>query len=127
VIHGVHHEDPQDASRLVMPPFNSVIMGTLLYLGFRVLLGPAWVDPFFGSFIFGYLCYDYIHFSVHYFTPRTPIGRYLKQTHMIHHYAMPNARWGVSSPLWDWVFGTLEEREPAQAPKASVSRSSSDQ
>lgn len=109
LMHGLHHEDPIDPTRLVMPPSLSIILCIILYNIFQWALGPTWVDPFFGFFIIGYLCYDYIHFYVHHFRPQTRIGRYLKNSHMQHHYVSANSRWGVSSPFWDYVFGTLEE------------------
>jgi sterol desaturase/sphingolipid hydroxylase (fatty acid hydroxylase superfamily) len=31
---------------------------------------------------------------------------YSKRYHMQHHYKTPDERFGVSSPLWDMVFGT---------------------
>ena len=108
IIHGLHHDDPQDATRLVMPPVASLAIGSILFLAFRALLGGAWVEPFFAFFLVGYLCYDYIHYSVNHFTQRTRLGKMLKQSHMTHHYVKPDTRWGVSSPLWDYVFGTLE-------------------
>lgn len=108
LIHGLHHDDPTDATRLVMPPAGSIILASLLFPLFSWMLGPIWVQPFFGFFVIGYLCYDYIHFSVHHFKPRTKLGRFLKNSHMMHHYVSPNSRWGVSSPVWDYVFGTLE-------------------
>lgn len=109
LIHGLHHADPIDPTRLVMPPAASLIIGFLLYSIFRGILGPVWVDPFFTFFIVGYLSYDYIHYAVHHFTPRTRFGKFLKHSHMLHHYVTPNARWGVSSPFWDYIFGTLDE------------------
>lgn len=109
LIHGLHHEDPVDPTRLVMPPAASIILGIILYGIFRWVLGPAMVEPFFSLFVVGYLCYDYIHFAVHHFKPRTRIGKYLKNSHMQHHFVTPNARWGVSSPFWDYIFGTMEE------------------
>lgn len=108
LLHGIHHDDPQDPTRLLLPPAPAMIFATLFYVSFRVVLGPVAADPFFAFFIFGYLCYDYIHFSTHHFRPRTWIGAYLKKSHMSHHYVCPNSRWGVSSPFWDYVFGTLE-------------------
>jgi sterol desaturase/sphingolipid hydroxylase (fatty acid hydroxylase superfamily) len=108
LIHGLHHDDPLDPSRLVMPPIPGVIIASVLYGLFRLVLGPAWVEPFFAFFLVGYLCYDYVHFSVHHFKPRTRLGKMLKQHHMMHHFVSPSSRWGVSSPLWDYVFGTLE-------------------
>jgi sterol desaturase/sphingolipid hydroxylase (fatty acid hydroxylase superfamily) len=109
LIHGLHHADPIDPSRLVMPPVASLILGAVLYSVFRGILGPDLIEPFFAFFVIGYLCYDYIHFAVHHFTPRTRFGKFLKQSHMQHHYVSPNSRWGVSSPFWDYVFGTLED------------------
>lgn len=109
LIHGLHHADPVDPTRLVMPPAMSLLLGTVFFYLFRGMLGPELIDPFFAGFLMGYLCYDYIHFSVHHFTPRTKLGRMLKQHHMQHHFLTPNARWGVSSPVWDYVFGTVEE------------------
>ena len=111
ILHGLHHADAVDPTRLVLPPFPAVCFSVVLYAIFYALLGAVHVAPFFGGFLVGYLCYDYIHYSVHHFTPRTKIGKMLKQSHMTHHFVSPNARWGVSSPLWDYVFGTLEAAE----------------
>lgn len=108
LLHGLHHADPQDPTRLVMPPAPGLLLGGLLFFLFRVLLGEVWVEPFFAFFLVGYLWYDYTHFAVHHFTPRTRYGKMLKQHHMLHHYVDPEARWGVSSPFWDYVFGTLK-------------------
>jgi sterol desaturase/sphingolipid hydroxylase (fatty acid hydroxylase superfamily) len=109
LLHGLHHIDPTDPTRLVLPPVMSMGFGYLLYCLFRLILGPVWVTPFFAFFIIGYLCYDYIHFYVHHFNPTSKIGKYLKNGHMQHHYVNPNMRVGVSSPLWDYVFGTVED------------------
>jgi dihydroceramide fatty acyl 2-hydroxylase len=114
LIHGLHHDDPNDPTRLVMPPAGGAILGIVLYCAFRLVLGPSWVDPFFAFFLVGYLCYDYIHFATHHFRPKTKLGKFLKQHHMLHHFAENGSRWGVSSPLWDYVFGTIEERKPAR-------------
>jgi len=114
IIHGIHHDDPEDATRLVMPPVAAVVLGATLYVFFRVLLGAVYVEPFFALFLVGYLCYDYIHFYVHHFVPKTRFGKFLKQNHMLHHFVTPEARWGVSSPLWDHVFGTVLEHNKHQ-------------
>jgi sterol desaturase/sphingolipid hydroxylase (fatty acid hydroxylase superfamily) len=108
IIHGLHHDDPNDPTRLVMPPFAGIVIGIVLFTLFRVLLGSTFVLPFFGAFLIGYLCYDYTHFAIHHFSPRTDFGRYVKQNHMNHHYVNHSSKWGVSSPIWDFVFGTFE-------------------
>lgn len=108
LFHGIHHDDPQDPTRLVMPPFPGLIIGSIFYLLFKAALGPEAHMPFFAGFIIGYLIYDYIHFAAHHFTPRTKWGKNIKENHMKHHYHDKKWKWGVSSPLWDHVFGTFK-------------------
>jgi sterol desaturase/sphingolipid hydroxylase (fatty acid hydroxylase superfamily) len=108
LFHGIHHDDPEDPTRLVMPPVVSIALGALFYALFSATLGPVIVRPFFSGFIAGYLVYDYIHFATHHFKPKTAWGRALKENHMKHHYLKKGGKWGVSSPLWDHVFGTFK-------------------
>jgi len=110
-MHGIHHDAANDPTRLVMPPVPSLVFGWGFYFLFLWAFGPLWVSPYFVGFILGYLAYDYTHFAIHHFTPRTRFGRFLKQHHMVHHYADHDAKWGVSSPLWDYIFGTTEPRQ----------------
>ncbi len=109
MIHGLHHDDPLDPTRLVLPPVATALGAAVFYTTFRMLLGPVGADPVFASFAVGYLLYDYIHWASHRFAA-WPVGRALKRNHMLHHWATPDARWGVSSPLWDHVFGTVGGR-----------------
>lgn len=121
LVHGVHHEDPNDPTRLVMPPILAVLLAIPLYSFYRMILGPVWILPFFSGFLVGYLCYDYTHYAVHHFKQRTRVGKYLKKFHMDHHFAEMGAKWGVSSPLWDIVFGTVEERRTSSRTRKSHS------
>jgi hypothetical protein len=105
IMHGVHHEAPDDPTRLLMPPAAALIGLAAVYGALRVLLGSLWVEPCFAFFLIGYLVYDYTHLALHR-CPRTRLGRALRRWHMLHHFATPEARWGVSSPLWDRVFRT---------------------
>jgi len=106
LIHGIHHEDPADERRLLMPPAAAVVLAVFFYFLYSVIFGPVRVNPFFSGFIAGYLVYDYIHFSVHYFKPRSEWFKRLKQNHMLHHFSTPQQRFGVSSVIWDQVFST---------------------
>lgn len=111
LFHGVHHAQPQCKTRLVMPPVVSIPMAFMAYGLLYLLFGwiirlPWWVGPIFSGFIAGYLFYDLTHYATHHFPMRRGIWKYLKRYHMQHHYKTPNARFGVSSPLWDLIFGT---------------------
>jgi sterol desaturase/sphingolipid hydroxylase (fatty acid hydroxylase superfamily) len=112
--HGIHHAQPQVKTRLVMPFPVSLPMAFLFYGLFYLILGvllkiPQWVAPLLAGYIAGYLAYDLIHYATHHFPMRGRVAKYLKRYHMQHHYKSPATRFGVSSPLWDWVFGTMGE------------------
>ena len=111
LFHGIHHHQPQIKTRLVMPPVVSIPLAALFYglfvLIFDLLLGlQNWVGPVMSGFIVGYLVYDLTHYATHHFPMRRGIFKYLKRYHMQHHFKTPDQRFGVSSPLWDVVFGT---------------------
>jgi sterol desaturase/sphingolipid hydroxylase (fatty acid hydroxylase superfamily) len=110
VVHGVHHDYPQDASRLVMPPALSLPLAVLFYVLFALFLG-RFAPPVFAGLLFGYVCYDGIHYAAHHFAMKRGPGLWLKQYHLRHHYHDDHAGYGVSSPLWDHVFGTTRKTE----------------
>jgi dihydroceramide fatty acyl 2-hydroxylase len=106
IIHGVHHDHPNDRMRLVMPPSVSVPLAALFLLLFWVMLGPVWAPAFGAGFLAGYLIYDMTHYHVHHHTPRTRAGRRLRELHMRHHFQDDTRGFGVSAPFWDFVFRT---------------------
>jgi sterol desaturase/sphingolipid hydroxylase (fatty acid hydroxylase superfamily) len=105
IIHGIHHDHPNDKLRLVMPPSVSIPLAALFLLGFWLVLGDA-AYPVFGGFILGYLVYDYTHYYVHHFVPKSHLGKVLREHHMRHHFQDHRYGYGVSSPIWDLVFRT---------------------
>jgi sterol desaturase/sphingolipid hydroxylase (fatty acid hydroxylase superfamily) len=118
LFHGIHHAQPQCKTRLVMPPAVSIPMAFIFYGLFYGLVGiglssPQWVDPLFAGFILGYLIYDLTHYATHHFRMRSGVLKFLKRYHMQHHYKTPDQRFGVSSPLWDVVFGTMPKEKSA--------------
>jgi 4-hydroxysphinganine ceramide fatty acyl 2-hydroxylase len=104
IFHGVHHDYPSDAKRLVLPPSVSIPLATLFYFLFDAILPANYVFGFFPGFILGYLFYDISHYAIHHFNFKGSIWKKIKQHHMLHHYQNPDKGYGVSSPLWDKVF-----------------------
>lgn len=106
IFHGVHHDYPRDAKRLVMPPSASIPLALLFYFLFTWLLPGMMIDAFFAGFLAGYLTYDMMHYAMHHANFKSPIMKAIKQHHMLHHYADASKGYGVSSSLWDLIFRT---------------------
>jgi 4-hydroxysphinganine ceramide fatty acyl 2-hydroxylase len=108
MLHGIHHDYPQDATRLVMPLQVSIPLTILFFLGFKLAVGPINVYPFFTGFIVGYLFYDTIHYAVHHLKIKQKWLLKLKSRHMNHHYVDPKHNFHVSGSLIDKIFGTYK-------------------
>ncbi len=111
IIHGVHHDHPNDPMRLVMPPSVSIPLAALFLWVFSLVIGsPGWL-PFGAAFLTGYLAYDMLHYHVHHHRPKTALGRRLRELHMRHHFQDHERGYGVSAPFWDHVFGTAPGKQ----------------
>lgn len=106
IFHGVHHDYPNDAQRLVMPPSASIPLATAFYFLFMWILPANSLDGFFAGFILGYLLYDITHYMLHHAQFKSGIWKRIKQHHMLHHYDDSTKGYGVTSALWDKIFGS---------------------
>lgn len=107
MMHGVHHKQPHDRMRALMPPFTSLPLAALLYGLAALGLDRPWLDAAACGFVLGYLVFDLIHWCCHNARLPTRVGRALRREHLRHHHDHTGeGNFGVSSPLWDWVFGT---------------------
>jgi sterol desaturase/sphingolipid hydroxylase (fatty acid hydroxylase superfamily) len=104
--HGVHHDFPKDKMRLAMPPVMSIVLSTALFLLFSLVMGNI-VYGFLAGFLVGYAGYLFVHYIVHAWRPPNNIFKVLWVHHGIHHYKQPHRAYGVSSPLWDYIFRTM--------------------
>ncbi|MEY3565413.1 MAG: hypothetical protein RJA23_1583 [Bacteroidota bacterium] len=109
-VHGVHHDYPKDKDRLAMPPFVSAAYAAILYLVFNLLMGD-FALYFLPGFLLGYSGYLGVHYVVHVYNPPKNFLKVLWVNHAIHHYKNPDSAFGVSSPLWDYLLGTLPKKE----------------
>jgi sterol desaturase/sphingolipid hydroxylase (fatty acid hydroxylase superfamily) len=109
LLHGVHHDFPNDKDRLVMPLGFSIPLGIFFYAFYTFAFGLRMGAPFYAGFVLGYLAYDGSHYAIHHFAMKNRFGRLLKKHHMAHHHADHDGGFGVSSPLWDHVFRTMPE------------------
>ena len=101
-----HHNSPNSPTQLPKFPGYLALFGVIFFAVFRPVLGAAWAESFSAAFLIGYISYEAVHYFCHNHVPRSRVGKYLKKNHMIHHYVDPQARFGITTPLWDIIFGT---------------------
>ncbi len=109
-LHGVHHEYPKDKERLAMPPIMSITIATLLLFVFRLFMGDL-VFAFLPGFLLGYAAYLFTHYILHAYKAPKGFFNFLWANHAIHHYKDQTVVFGVTSPLWDYVFGTMPKKD----------------
>lgn len=105
--HGIHHQYPKDPTRLAMPPVPALILISIFF-GIFYLIMQSYAYVFFPGFLFGYVLYISLHYMQHLYKPPkfAPLNR-LWKWHALHHYKYPETKaFGVSTNLWDVVFGT---------------------
>jgi len=126
LIHGNHHEYPRDKERLFMPAVPSLIIAStlfsIMYAVSFVFNVNAYVFAFFPGFLMGYLIYGSMHYAIHAWNPPFKWMKPLWRNHHLHHYKNEEMGFGVSSTLWDHIFGTMfdlnkekEDKEKVQA------------
>src|SRR5262245_54998874 len=115
IIHGVHHDHPNDPMRLVMPPAMSVPLGAAVFGLMYLIFGEDYAPGIGAGFFIGYLVYDMMHYYLHHFRARGPLGRVLRERHMRHHFQDDTCGFGISAPYWDEVFGTSSRARHASA------------
>jgi len=114
IFHGVHHDYPNDAKRLVMPPSMGIPLAAFFYFLFELTFGRQKALAFFPGFMVGYLIYDLTHYALHHVTFKSRFWKQLKQHHMTHHYTDSSKGFGVSSNFWDKIIGTDYSNKSAQ-------------
>ena len=125
ILHGNHHGYPRDRERLFMPPVPSLIIASfvfcVMFFVSKVFGVNEYVFSFFAGFILGYLIYGSMHYAIHAFTPPFKWMKPLWRNHHLHHYKQQEKGFGVSSTLWDHVFGTMFDLKKEKEDKMKVS------
>jgi sterol desaturase/sphingolipid hydroxylase (fatty acid hydroxylase superfamily) len=122
MVHGVHHDHPNDPLRLVMPPAVSAPLATGFLALFVAVVGTPAAWGVGAGFLGGYLFYDMVHYALHHHSPTTRLGRHFRELHMRHHFEDDERGFGISAPWWDLVFGTYARRVKGDRPAHSSQR-----
>lgn len=100
-LHQVHHRDPHAVFTI-----GAWIPVALTWIGGIAIFGFASGMIFYTGMTVGFIAYELIHYRLHFAAPSGPVEAYLRNRHLVHHFRDPRACFGVTSGLWDLVFGT---------------------
>jgi sterol desaturase/sphingolipid hydroxylase (fatty acid hydroxylase superfamily) len=111
-----HHADPNSLQRLNVQLSESIPVCVVYVLLAWAITG-SWqaATHLFTGLIAGYFFYEYLDFQAHHGTSRGRLTRYFRKYHLQHHHYDATVRFGVTSPLFDYLFGTfhIEKRSNA--------------
>ncbi|KAJ7015353.1 dihydroceramide fatty acyl 2-hydroxylase FAH1 isoform X1 [Populus alba x Populus x berolinensis] len=114
LLHGCHHKHPMDGLRLVFPPTATAILLVPFWNMVAVFATPSITPALFGGGLLGYVMYDCTHYYLHHGQPANDVPKNLKKYHMNHHFRVQDKGFGITSALWDRVFGTLPPSKMAK-------------
>jgi sterol desaturase/sphingolipid hydroxylase (fatty acid hydroxylase superfamily) len=106
--HLSHHASPRDPTKVLVKPLYGLVISTILYgLVYAALRSPVSAAMLMTGIWSGFLYYEAVHYRVHFsLSPSGLIARQ-RRSHFYHHFTNNKRCFGVTSPLWDYVFGTL--------------------
>ena len=119
IMHGNHHHYPRDRERLFMPPVPSIILASIIFFSQYLLMG-KFAFMFFPGFLLGYLLYGTMHYAIHAWNPPFKWMKPLWRNHHLHHYKDEHKGFGVSSTIWDRIFGTMFDLKKEKEDKEKV-------
>ncbi|XP_024198053.1 dihydroceramide fatty acyl 2-hydroxylase FAH2 isoform X1 [Rosa chinensis] len=114
LLHGCHHKHPMDGLRLVFPPTATAILCFPFYNLVKLMSSPSVAPALFGGGLLGYVMYDVTHYYLHHGQPSSKVPKDLKKYHLNHHFRIQDKGFGITSSLWDRVFGTLPQTKAAK-------------
>lgn len=120
--HIEHHERPLERRLAIASPQTSIGGAALHGIVFLGLFGVDRGLWLLAGLVVGYLGYEWVHWSTHYRHPRSRLAKALRRHHLLHHHAQKDARFGVTSALWDRIFGTLPPPPLGRSPAKESGR-----
>ncbi|MCU0658824.1 MAG: sterol desaturase family protein [Polyangiaceae bacterium] len=114
--HVAHHVDPTYFAPTWRKALAAAAVGFTSGVAATALLGPRRGISYAAGLLSMYTSYEWVHRRIHTHAPAGPYGRWVRMNHW-HHHRTPRSNHGVTSPLWDRVFGTSEPVERVRLPR----------
>lgn len=74
------------------------------------LVGRRRAVAFTSGLVSMYFLYEVLHRRTHTHAPRGRYGRWTRKNHLRHHAGSPMKNFGVTTPIWDLVLGSAEQK-----------------
>lgn len=117
--HFAHHATPDYFTSLPKKLLLAVpVLSVIATIG-ALAFGAAGVAIAIGTGV-GWTFYERLHRATHVRGPQNAYGDWARRHHLHHHFQSPKANHGVTTPIWDWVFGTLEQPATITVPRRHV-------
>ena len=105
--HLLHHASPRDREKvLVRPGYGLVISAILFGVIYAISASVFTTTAVLVGIWAGFLYYEAVHYRVHFTLSATGVIARQRRTHFYHHFTNNKRCFGVTTPLWDYVFGT---------------------
>jgi sterol desaturase/sphingolipid hydroxylase (fatty acid hydroxylase superfamily) len=101
--HTLHHEEP--TKLLGMPWPINIAANLAVYFAASYFLNAKAVGVFMGAFWTGHIAYTLVHHGIHHWNFKSKWFLDLKRHHYVHH-TLPQCNLGVTTIIWDRIFGT---------------------
>lgn len=115
--HTRHHSEGNYFAPSWKKAVTAVGIAALLIGPSLALAGPVAGSCFVAGLISMYVAYEVLHRREHTHPGRGAYMKRLRRHHFYHHFADPHFNHGVTTPLWDWVFGTLHTPTMIRVPR----------
>lgn len=115
--HRRHHSQgnyfaPNWRKFISVTPMVLLVFGSTTYL-----LGPEVGAGYAGGLAMMFVVYEILHRRLHTHAPLGRYGRWARRHHFHHHFVNPKANHGVTTPLGDITWGTLDAPEQIPVPE----------
>ena len=109
--HLAHHASPRDRTKVLVHPLYGLVISTILFMVLLAISGSIFSAAGVITGIWtGFLYYEAVHYRVHFSLSESGFIARQRRRHFYHHFANNKRSFGVTSPLWDYVFGTALPR-----------------
>jgi len=105
--HLAHHASPRNLDTILVHPTFGLAVSAILYGVLFAILGNAFsASAVMTGIWIGFLYYEAVHYRVHFSLSNSGLIAMQRRRHFYHHFTNNKRCFGVTSPLWDYVFGT---------------------